>query len=175
MIIRDAKAGDLAALRDMWCRFMAELHTGQHPSGKEGGYWVNRLQSQLSRGQVAVAKEGRHLQGFAGFIEHSDRAFVPSAVAFIVDLYVAPAFRRQEIGKVLLRYVMKRAAENGCERVWTNTEESNRSAQGCLEKAGFRVLNGFALPGLTGQRYYQIDVKREGSESAGAGDPVQRA
>lgn len=133
-------------------------------SRKRRDLWASRLQTQVSRGQVVVAGEDRHSQGFAGFIEHSDRSFVPPSVALLVDLYVAPAFRGQEVGMGLLRHVTKRAAGHGCKHVWTNTEESNLAAQRCLQKAGFKVLTGFALRGLTGQRYYQTDIQRQESE-----------
>jgi ribosomal protein S18 acetylase RimI-like enzyme len=155
MTFRDASPDDVTALQELWCRFMMELHTGRHPSEEEREHWVSRLKIQLSRGQVVVAEEDRHAQGFAGFIEHSDRDFVPLLVAFLVDLYVTPAFRGQEVGKGLLCHVTKRAAGNGCKHVWTNTAESNQAAQRCLRKAGFKVLNGFAVPGLTGQKYFQ--------------------
>jgi len=164
MTFRDANPDDVTALREMWCRFMTELHAGRHPSEEERDLWTSRLQTQVSRGQVVVAEEDRHLQGFAGFIEHSDRAFVPPSVAFLVDMYVAPAFRGQEVGMGLLRYVTKSVAGHGCKHVWTNTDESNQAAQRCLQKAGFKVLTGFALHGLTGQRYYRTDIQEQEAE-----------
>lgn len=37
-------------------------------------------------------------------------------------------------------------------------------AQRCLEGAGFQVLTGFDIPGLTGQKYYQMELRGEPAE-----------
>jgi len=169
MRMRNANTDDAAALREMWCRFMMELHAGSHPSVQDTEVWETRLQSQLRREQVVVADDGQSLQGFAGFIEHSHRPFVPAAVALLVDLYVTPAYRGQAIATVLLRRAMQQAVEHGCERVWTNTEESNRPAQRCLEGTGFQMLTGFDIPGLTDQKYYQMELRGERAEPEGGG------
>lgn len=170
MKVRDAKAAHMAALLRLWQRFMMELHAGKAPARDETESWRDRLKLQIGRREVIIAANGLGIRGFAGFIDHTDRAFVPPGVAFLVDLYVAPGFRRQGIAQALLRYVMIRAAGNGHQRMWTNTDEWNEPARRCIEKAGFRVLKGFALPGLTGQNYYEINIKRDRTEPPGAGD-----
>ena len=160
MQIRDASNKDQTALHEMWQQFMTELHGGRTPTTEETDLWETRLQSQIRRKQVVVADDGQRIQGFAGFIDHADRPFVPSTVALIVDLYVAPPFRKREIGATLLHHITQRAMQNGCEKAWTNTEEWNQPAQRCLTTSGFDTLNGFELPGLKGQRYYRMDLKR---------------
>jgi len=86
MRVRNANADDAAALREMWCRFMTELHAGSHPSVQDADAWGTRLQSQLRREQVVVVDDGQSLRSFAGFIQHSDRAFVPASVALLVPV-----------------------------------------------------------------------------------------
>ena len=159
MKLRDAGSNDVIALKNLWRSFMLELHHGNAPCTQDAEFWGTRLQSQIGRKQAVVADDGQHIQGFAGFIDRADRPWVPPAVAFLVDLYVSPAFRGKAIGVALLRHIMERAARNGCAKVWTNTEESNQPAQRCLERAGFGTLTGFELPRLKHQKYYQIELE----------------
>ena len=154
MKTRVANSRDETALRGLWQHFTVELHTGKTPTTEEIAFWGNRLHSQISRKQVIVADDGQHIQGFAGFLDHADRPFVPPAVAFLVDLYVASAFRGKAVGFALLRHIMQHATRNGYEKMWTNTEERNQPARRCLERTGFEALTGFELSGLKGQKYY---------------------
>jgi len=164
MKVRAAMSSDEAALRALWQHFMIEMRGGLAPTTDDTESWEKRLHSQLGRNQVLVAKDARGIQGFCGFIDHADRSFVPPGIAFLVDLYVAPAVRGQSLGVTLLRHLVERAAGEGYAGVWTNTDESNRPARRCFTRAGFGVLHGFELPGLTGQRYYRFDMKQTAVE-----------
>jgi GNAT superfamily N-acetyltransferase len=167
MKMREAKPSDEGVLQGLWQRFMTELHRGESPTREESESWGNRLRSQIDRRQVIVAEDSQGMQGFAGFIDHADRAFVPPMVALLVDLYVTPELRRTGIAQALLRAIMKRAAADGCKRMWTNTDEENQTAQRCIERTGFQGLEGFALPGLKSQKHYQMEITRHGAEPGG--------
>ena len=98
----------------------------------------------------------------AGFIDHLERDFIALGVAYLVDLYVLPDQRRNDVGSALLECLVQHAARTGYSEVRTNTSRNNFAAQACLDRAGFRPLDGFALPGMNEEMYFQKHVAKSG-------------
>ena len=154
MDVRTAKEPDTLHLVDLWTEFMIELH-GVAPATADRDAWASRLHRQIAKSQVCVTETGGALVGFAGVIDHSERDFIPPAVAYLADLYVTPNMRQRGVGSSLLGFVIEHVASCEYVVVWTNTSENNASARGCLARASFRPLDGFSLPHLPEQLYLQ--------------------
>ena len=170
MEFRPAQETDIAALVELWDDFMTELH-GTVPAATDREIWSARLYQQVGRTQVYVAATGRSLVGFAGVIDHSERDFIAPGVAYLVDLYVLPDQRRHDVGSALLECLMQHVSRTGYSEVRSNTSPSNLAAQACLNRAGFRPLDGFALPGMNEEMYFQKHV----AEQSPAGDVLKAA
>jgi GNAT superfamily N-acetyltransferase len=63
----------------------------------------------------------------AGFMHYQfhDFCFSSGPVAYLSDLYIAPAFRRQGIARMLLDYLVEMARTQGWSRLYWVTEHDN--------------------------------------------------
>lgn len=78
---------------------------------------------------LAVRENGR-LAGYCGLLQSFDEAE-------IVNVAVAPAFRRQGIGAAMLTELMERGYARGIANYTLEVRESNRGALHLYEKLGF--------------------------------------
>lgn len=104
------------------------------------------------RAQVAGFRErqGDTLQGFvardpggrrAGFVwvEVSRHAFTGEPRAYVVELYVSHAFRRQGVGRTLMEAAEAWALEHGLHRIALNVAAHNTAARNLYESLGYQV------------------------------------
>jgi RimJ/RimL family protein N-acetyltransferase len=64
-----------------------------------------------------------------------------------IAIFVRQEYRRQGIGRTLVRSALERAAAAGVRRVWSITSPENRAALRLQESCGFRVTK-FEFPAL---------------------------
>lgn len=80
-----------------------------------------------------TAMEGEYLLGYCGLQVGGDQGDV-------LTVGVDPARRRQGIGLVLMRELIREAARMGVQSLFLEVRESNGSARGLYEKLGFQLL-----------------------------------
>jgi GNAT superfamily N-acetyltransferase len=96
------------------------------------------LFSQNPAGHALLARDGKHLAGFAAY------SFLWPAVGltrslYLKELYVAEANRRQGIGKLLIEALYRVAAEHQCSRVEWTTDNDNEGAMAFYTTLGVPV------------------------------------
>jgi ribosomal-protein-alanine N-acetyltransferase len=69
------------------------------------------------------------------------RRLADSRQAHIATIAVHPDYRRQGIGKILLRFALDWAARNGAQRAMLEVRASNQSAQALYLQFGFEVVS----------------------------------
>ncbi len=90
---------------------------------------------------LVVALDGGEVIGFA---YGTTMLRVDKPTAFYVDeISVHEAYRRQGIGKKLLRRIEDEARERGCQSLWLATDGDNAEARGLYD-----ALDGTALEGV---------------------------
>ena len=105
-----------------------------------------------------LARDGRQVAGLAAY------SFLWPAVGatrslYLKELYVPDAYRRQGIGRLLLRAVFETAAELGCSRVEWTTDTDNTGAQAFYAWLG--------LPNHPVKVFYRIEDTGSGLGSIG--------
>lgn len=92
---------------------------------------------------VFVAKEQEELVGFLHMAlryEYVEGAGEPP-VAYMEGIYIAPAFRKQNIARQLTQAGEKWAQVKGCRQIASEAEIENISSQDFHQKIGFREVN----------------------------------
>ena len=82
---------------------------------------------------VAVAEYGAEKAGYG------EIRFV-AGEAQIYNIVIAPEFRREGIGEALLRHMIAKAEDNGCELVTLEVRGGNEAAMALYTKLGFREV-----------------------------------
>ena len=82
---------------------------------------------------VAVAENGAEKAGYG------EIRFV-AGEAQIYNIAIAPEFRREGIGEALLRHMIAKAEDNGCELVTLEVRGGNEAAMALYTKLGFREV-----------------------------------
>ena len=84
---------------------------------------------------LVVAMDGALVVGFVSAVIylHPDKA---APELWINEIGVAPAHRRQGIGKRLLQAILEHAREAGCTEAWVLTDRKNTAAMGMYESVG---------------------------------------
>ena len=163
VIARRARPDDVPAIIELWKLFMVELGVAEPDAGPPTALpnWTERLHSQVSTGYVYVAECGSDIVGFIGFIDSAGPDWIPDGIAYFVDIYVLPEFRRMSAARKLMSALMRAARDAGYKEVWTNTDVENRRAQILLARMGFTDLAGFSIPGMKNQVYLRKELDAE--------------
>jgi GNAT superfamily N-acetyltransferase len=105
----------------------------------------------LGRGQVSEALFGDPPSAYALLARDGDRvaglatySFLwpsvgPTRLLYMKELYVDEAYRRQGVGKFLMRAIFETAAGLGCVRVEWTTDPGNAAARAFYEELGVPV------------------------------------
>ena len=101
------------------------------------------------RHHIVVALDRGEVIGFASGVcyIHPDK----DAELFINEVGVAPSYQRQGIGKRLLKALLEKGRELGCQEAWVGTESDNKAAWALYASVGARqdptpfVLYSFSL------------------------------
>ncbi len=84
-------------------------------------------------GIYLVAEADGELAGYIG-------AWAYAGEVHVLTIAVAPAFRRQGIGEILMLAMLKQAAQRGASRVFLEYRITNKPAEALYAKLGFRVV-----------------------------------
>jgi ribosomal-protein-alanine N-acetyltransferase len=133
VVLRAARAGDLDALRAL------EAGAG------EGGWTPGQLADSLVRHRVLVALDGTQMVGYAAFQRILDEAE-------LLNIRVAPAYRRRGVGRCLLAAC--RTDLEGARCLHLEVRANNWAALALYREAGFAqvgVRRGY-YPAVAGGR-----------------------
>jgi GNAT superfamily N-acetyltransferase len=99
--------------------------------------------------EVVLAERGGAPVGFALFF-HNFSTFLGRPGIYIEDLYVAPAHRRQGIGRGLLSFIARQAEARGCGRLEWSVLDWNEAAISFYKKLGARMLDDWRIFRIVG-------------------------
>lgn len=90
---------------------------------------------------VGVALANEQICGLVMFnFTQNNICFNDAKGIYIENLYVTPNFRLRGIGKALLNYVARKAADNNCSRIEWWVSRENKDAQNFYKKLGANSL-----------------------------------
>jgi ribosomal protein S18 acetylase RimI-like enzyme len=137
VLVRPARRTERAAVTRLLIAQLRE-HRIATPAARLGAA-VGRLLARPSQGRILVAATRRRLVGIAALsfarpLEHADRT------VWLEELYVAPAWREQGIGRRLLRAACAAAAAAGAVAVDLEVDAGHARAARLYAREGFRPL-----------------------------------
>ncbi len=130
--IREAEDRDYDQLMKLYNFFVDD---DRYDSKQEDSF-SEVLQTGANYVYVAEDEEKKQLVGFAAF---SVRRVIryPKPIAELDELFIAPAYRRKQLGKKLVDTCLKKAAEIGCYRMFIETHYQHDIAHKLYEKMEF--------------------------------------
>ena len=125
--LRELQLNDKAAWRQLWCDYLAFYQTTVSDDVYDTTF--DRLLSQNHPKQNAfLALEGSCAIGLVHYIYHPHNWKVED-VCYLQDMYAAPEYRGQGVGRALIEAVYKAADTNGTPTVYWLTQEFNHNAR----------------------------------------------
>lgn len=100
-----------------------------------------RCETLLREGAMTVLLAGEPADGLA-LLRVRPALWTEHEEAYLQELYVVPARRRQGIGRALLEATIAAAREAGASSLDLNTGETDAGARALYEKLGFTNLEG---------------------------------
>ncbi len=138
------------------------------------------LEQQLGEGFIVVEREGRivgyavmgaKIPSFFARLEQRTRALLsghdqhePPTTAHILNIAVAPAFRRQNLGKYLVQHMLTYAHRLEAKRIELEVRTDNSPAIALYEKFGFRIQEKISHYYSDGSDAYLMVKSLESSE-----------
>jgi GNAT superfamily N-acetyltransferase len=124
--IRDPLPSDEAAWRDLWAGYNAFYETSV-PGSVTLRTW-QRILDPASPIFARFAVADDDVAGFCICVLH-EGTWVVAPVCYLEDLFVAPKFRGQGLGRLLIADLVQRAKANGWSRLYWHTRDSNPARQ----------------------------------------------
>lgn len=104
---------------------------------------------------VLLARDGARLAGIAAY-SYLWPAVGLTRSLYLKELYVADAYKRQGVGKLLMQALFEEASLRGCSRVEWTTDTDNVGAQ------AFYGGLGLSLPPQPSKILYRVEANGEG-------------
>jgi GNAT superfamily N-acetyltransferase len=138
--VTEAAPGDEAAIAAL-CAELDEFY-GDTPEGTSPdrtGQVKAALFAEPPLARALLAWDGVTVAGFASY------SFLWPAVGlttslYLKELYIARAYRRRGVGRLLMEGLYQIAADRGCSRVEWTTDISNPGAQAFYESLGIKPM-----------------------------------
>ncbi|MAX23932.1 MAG: hypothetical protein CMJ19_05450 [Phycisphaeraceae bacterium] len=167
--VKPAEAHDRDELIQLWKQFMCEEHEqdmalAQTPADDTTDQWATRLEGQIQQGKVTVIGNDEQLVGFIGMIDSDDASWVPTSVAYIVDIYMLPHARSFLAFKQLIEGFTQQVKPRYTQ-VWTNIAAQKHRVGALLSRLGFTVLQDFEAPGMKDQCYLCKTIRENDSRA----------
>ncbi len=120
--IRDPAPADEAAWRQLWAGYNAFYETVL-PEAVTARTWQRILDpASPVFGRLAIADE--EIAGFSTCVLH-EGTWVVRPICYLEDLFVAPQFRGQGLGRMLIADLVQHARAEGWSRLYWHTRDSN--------------------------------------------------
>ena len=151
LTIRDARAGDEAAWRELWAGYLAFYETTLTDAVSDATW--NRIVGDDPSFQAIVAEADGEVIGFANIVLHAF-TWSDQPAALLHDLYVRPDRRGHGAGRALIECCIERGESEGWNRLYWLTKEDNATARRLYDT--FAPADGFiryrvALPYRDGE------------------------
>ncbi|PPS46157.1 GNAT family N-acetyltransferase [Chroococcidiopsis sp. TS-821] len=105
--------------------------------------------------EAIIAEVKGQAVGFALFF-HNYSTFLTQPGIYLEDLFVLPEYRRQGIGKALIKYLAQLAVERGCGRLEWSVLDWNEPAIAFYRRMGAAVLPDWRICRVTGEAIASI-------------------
>ena len=102
-----------------------------------------------ARVHAVIARDGATPAGFALYF-YNFSTFLGRSGIYLEDLFVVPAWRRQGVGRELLRHLARRAVGDGCGRLEWSVLDWNEPAIRFYRAIGARPMEEWTVYRLTG-------------------------
>jgi GNAT superfamily N-acetyltransferase len=100
--------------------------------------------------EAVIAEVQGKAAGFALFF-HNYSTFLTQPGIYLEDLFVLPEYRRQGIGKALIKYLAQLAVERGCGRLEWSVLDWNEPAIAFYRRMGASILPDWRICRVTGE------------------------
>ena len=134
-----ARADDKAAWQGLWEGYLGFYRHALAPEITELTF--ERALDPHQPMFLVLARDGDRVVGFATFVLHLS-TWARTHYLYLEDLFVAEEARGCGAGRALIERIVETGRQNGCERVYWVTHESNTAARGLYDKLA-------ETPGLT--------------------------
>lgn len=130
-----AREADLPRLVELLGLLFAQEAEFRPDAAKQAA-GLQQILAQPGRGRIYVARDGRRPVAMASLLFTISTAEGGKA-AWLEDLVVDPAYRRQGIGQKMLAFLVEQARAEGVLRITLLTDMQNERAQALYRRAGF--------------------------------------
>jgi ribosomal protein S18 acetylase RimI-like enzyme len=149
--VRRASAAEAAAVGRLLHRFNTEYEEPS-PGAEE---LARHIGSLIETGEITVLLVGAGPDGFSQYrLKRSHYTGLPDA--YVEELYVVPARRRQGFGRALLEATMESARAAGATHIELTTGETDVEARSLYESSGFTNHEG--SPAGPRMLYYEREL-----------------
>jgi ribosomal protein S18 acetylase RimI-like enzyme len=124
--IRPLQPADRERWNELWRGYL-QFYKYDLPADLTDLTW-RRLLDPAHPFQGLAALDGERIGGIVHFHVHAS-TWAPVGYCYLEDLFVDPACRGQGLGRTLIEAVYRAADEQGVERVYWHTENTNERAQ----------------------------------------------
>src|SRR5690606_20845076 len=121
---------------DEYCDFYEK----EMPAEVTDTTWARILDPENAAFGAIVAERDGVIAGFANYVLHP-YTWAIGDQCLLHDLYVDPEVRGGRIGEALIRFLQRRGAERGWERIYWLTHETNERARRLYDR--FAPASGF--------------------------------
>jgi ribosomal protein S18 acetylase RimI-like enzyme len=125
-IVRPFESADRERWNELWRGYL-QFYKHDLPADLSELTW-RRLLDPAHPFQGFAALDGERIAGIVHFHVHAS-TWARSGYCYLEDLFVDPACRGQGLGRTLIEAVYRAADEQGAERVYWHTENTNERAQ----------------------------------------------
>ena len=135
MIVRPVEEADLAAWRPLWDgynAFYGRVGETALPGEVTRTTW-QRFFDPYEPMFALVAIDGGSLVGLVHYLFHRSTSRI-APTCYLQDLFTLPAARGKGVGRALIEAVYARAREQGLQRVYWQTHESNAAGRRLYEQ-----------------------------------------
>jgi ribosomal protein S18 acetylase RimI-like enzyme len=119
-----------------------ELKSGAEIGTDYAKMLIEAIADRHRQGIILIAKMDNDAIGFAcAWIDEDDDPLLRDDArrhAYVSDIFVADAWRRKGVARLLLQAVEMEMRQRGCERIRICTKATNLSALKCYEATGYR-------------------------------------
>lgn len=152
--IRPAAPPDIPVLFDL-IKALAEYEKLSHAVVGNAQALNDHLFGAKPYIEAILAEYGGQAVGFALFF-HNYSTFLTKPGIYLEDLFVLPEFRRQGIGKAILKYLAQLTVTRECGRLEWSVLDWNQPAITFYENIGASVLPDWRICRVTGNALTQL-------------------
>jgi GNAT superfamily N-acetyltransferase len=138
IIIRDARAADEAAWRELWAGYLT-FYEADVPPETTAHTWA-RILDPAAPVFCRLAERAGAVVGFSVCILH-EGTWVTAPICYLEDLFVTEAARGVGLGRMLIEDVIAQGRAKGWSRLYWHTDANNTAARRLYDQ--FTVADDF--------------------------------